>query len=80
MKRKHLILLLVLVVSMLLISGCGVPREGVDVTTTPPEGLWQVYLVWPLAKGLVEKHGGQLWAEANRGTGTIFHFTLPGSR
>ncbi|HRJ44640.1 MAG: membrane protein insertase YidC [Caldilineaceae bacterium] len=53
MKRKHLILLLVLVVSMLLISGCGVPREGVDVTTTPPEGLWQVYLVWPLAKGLV---------------------------
>lgn len=34
----------------------------------------------PLAKGLVEKHGGQLWAEANRGTGTIFHFTLPGSR
>jgi len=31
----------------------------------------------PLAKGLAEKHGGQLWAEANSGTGAIFHFTLP---
>jgi|GEM_PF-241893 len=34
----------------------------------------------PLAKGLVEKHGGQLWAEVNAGTGTIFCFTLPAAR
>jgi YidC/Oxa1 family membrane protein insertase len=52
-KRKHLILLLVLVAAMLLLSGCGVPREGVDVTTTDPAGVWQTYFVWPLAKGLV---------------------------
>jgi len=52
-KRKHLVLLLVLVVAMLLLSGCGVPREGVDVTTTDPSGLWQTFFVWPLAKGLV---------------------------
>lgn len=31
----------------------------------------------PLAKGLVEKHGGQLWADTNPGTGAVFHFTLP---
>ncbi|MBX3052602.1 MAG: GAF domain-containing protein [Caldilineaceae bacterium] len=34
----------------------------------------------PLAKGLVEKHGGQLWAEANVGTGATFHFTLPAAK
>lgn len=53
MKRKHLILLLVLVVAMLLVSGCGVPSQGVDVTTTDPEGWWQTFFVWPLARGLV---------------------------
>jgi YidC/Oxa1 family membrane protein insertase len=52
-KRKHLVLLLVLVAAMLLLSGCGVPREGVDVTVTDPSGPWQTFFVWPLAKGLV---------------------------
>lgn len=56
MKRKHLILLLVLAAAMLLLSGCGVPREGVDVTTVAPEGWWQTFFVWPLAKGLVWLH------------------------
>lgn len=31
----------------------------------------------PLAKGLVEKHGGRLWAETNEHAGATFHFTLP---
>jgi len=56
-KRKHLILLLVLVVAMLLLSGCGVPSEGVDVTTHAPEGPWQTFAVWPLAKGLIWLNG-----------------------
>jgi len=34
----------------------------------------------PLAKGLVEKHGGQLWADAKSGTGAVFHFTLPAAK
>ena len=34
----------------------------------------------PLAKSLVEKHGGQLWAEANPGVGAVFHFTLPAAK
>lgn len=56
MKRKHLVLLLVLVAAMLLLSGCGVPREGVDVVSVAPEGPWQTFFVWPLAKGLIWLH------------------------
>jgi YidC/Oxa1 family membrane protein insertase len=51
-KRKQLVLLLMLGI-MLLLSGCGVNQEGVDVTTTPPDGLWQTLIVWPLAKALI---------------------------
>jgi YidC/Oxa1 family membrane protein insertase len=38
---------------MLVLSGCGVPREGIDVTTTEPSNLWQTLVVWPLAKSLI---------------------------
>jgi len=34
----------------------------------------------PLAKGLVEKHGGQLWADTDTRTGAVFHFTLPAAK
>ncbi len=33
-------------------------------------GLW-------IARGIVEVHGGRIWAEPARGRGGIFHFTLP---
>ncbi len=52
-KRKHLVLILLLMATMLLLGGCGVPRSGVDVTTTAPEGLWQTLAVWPLATALI---------------------------
>jgi len=56
LKRKHWILLAVLLIAMLMLSGCGVPRTGVDVTTVPPNGPWQTFVVWPLAKALIWLH------------------------
>jgi YidC/Oxa1 family membrane protein insertase len=52
-KRKHWIIPLVVIAAALLLSGCGVNHEGVDVTQVEPDGLWQTFVVWPLAKALV---------------------------
>jgi YidC/Oxa1 family membrane protein insertase len=52
-KPKKWILLGVLIIAVLALTGCGVPYEGVDVATTPPDGLWQTVAVWPLAKALI---------------------------
>ena len=53
MKRRNWILLAVLVLAMLLLSACGVPMEGVDVTKVQPDGPWQTFVVWPLANILI---------------------------
>ncbi len=54
MKRKHLLLLALLVIAVLLLAGCGVPPEGVsDLNALAPSGPWQTFVVWPLAKSLV---------------------------
>jgi YidC/Oxa1 family membrane protein insertase len=52
-KRKHLLWLLLLGITVLLLSGCGVSYDGADVMTTPPDGWWQTLVVWPLAKALI---------------------------
>jgi YidC/Oxa1 family membrane protein insertase len=52
-KRKKWIILAVVVLAMLVLTGCGVPYEGVDVTTTQPDGPWQTFVVWPLANILI---------------------------
>lgn len=53
MKRKHILLLLVLGLMLMLLSGCGVDPKGVDVMNTAPNGVWQMVVVWPLAKALI---------------------------
>ena len=30
-----------------------------------------------ISRSIVQNHGGRLWATANNGPGTSFHFTLP---
>lgn len=53
MKLHKWILLAALLISVLVLSGCGVPYEGVDVRETPPSGIWQTIAVWPLARALI---------------------------
>ena len=52
-RNKKLWLLFVLAMAVLVLSGCGVNNEGVDISTTPPDGFWQTLVVWPLGKALV---------------------------
>jgi signal transduction histidine kinase len=63
-------------------TGPGIPREHLSHIFSP---YWQAKrterlgagLGLPIAKGIVEAHGGRIWAESDRGEGTQFYFTLP---
>lgn len=51
--RRKILIMMALLSAIFVLSGCGVPYEGVNVTETDPQGLWQSLVVWPLAKALV---------------------------
>jgi signal transduction histidine kinase len=63
-------------------SGPGIPRENLGDIFNP---YWQAKrtarlgagLGLPIAKGIVESHGGKIWVESEQGKGTKFFFTLP---
>jgi signal transduction histidine kinase len=63
-------------------SGPGIPKENLGDIFNP---YWQAKrtarlgagLGLPIAKGIVESHGGRIWVESDKGTGTKFFFTLP---
>jgi signal transduction histidine kinase len=63
-------------------TGPGIPREHLSDIFSP---YWQAKrtermgagLGLPIAKGIVEAHGGRIWVESEPGRGTQFYFTLP---
>jgi PAS domain S-box-containing protein len=60
-------------------TGCGLSPEVAKrffgpTVVTGYEGLGRGLSI---SHGIVESHGGRLWAEPNPGGGTRFHFTLP---
>lgn len=63
-------------------TGPGIPSEHLSDIFSP---YWQAKrterlgagLGLPIAKGIVEAHGGKIWAESGQGEGTQFYFTLP---
>jgi YidC/Oxa1 family membrane protein insertase len=63
--RRKLLVLIALLGAVFVLSGCGVPSEGVNVMETDPQGPWQLLVVWPLARALV-------WIE-----GFLLGFNIP---
>ncbi|HEU4888141.1 MAG TPA: ATP-binding protein [Thermoanaerobaculia bacterium] len=63
-------------------TGPGIPREHLSDIFSP---YWQAKrterlgagLGLPIAKGIVEAHGGRIWVESEQGNGAQFYFTLP---
>jgi signal transduction histidine kinase len=63
-------------------TGPGIPKENLSDIFNP---YWQAKrtarmgagLGLPIAKGIVEAHGGRIWVESEIGKGTTFFFTLP---
>jgi signal transduction histidine kinase len=63
-------------------TGPGIPKEHLGHIFNP---YWQAKraerlgagLGLPIAKGIVEAHGGRIWVESELGRGTDFYFTLP---
>jgi signal transduction histidine kinase len=63
-------------------TGPGIPKEHLADIFSP---YWQAKraerlgagLGLPIAKGIVEAHGGRIWVESEPGRGTDFYFTLP---
>jgi PAS domain S-box-containing protein len=63
-------------------TGCGIASEGLAHVF---DRFWQekkgarpgVGLGLPIARGIIEAHGGRIWVESTLGRGSIFFFTLP---
>jgi signal transduction histidine kinase len=60
-------------------SGIGIDPQTLDKIfdsfyTTKPTGMG---MGLSISRSIVQNHGGRLWATANDGPGTSFHFSLP---
>jgi two-component system sensor histidine kinase KdpD len=63
--------------------GVGIPAEDLEhvfdkfYRVQRPENISGTGLGLSICKGIVEAHGGRIWAETRRGGGTVVFFTLP---
>ena len=67
-------------------TGAGIAEENLERLFEP---FWQATrkasrlgagLGLPITKGIVEAHGGRIWADSTLGRGTTFHFIIPAPR
>jgi PAS domain S-box-containing protein len=65
-------------------TGCGISPEGLahvfDRFWQARKGQHGAGLGLPIARGIVEAHGGRIWLESRLGRGTIVFFTVPVAR
>jgi signal transduction histidine kinase len=58
--------------------GPGMPADfDAKLFVSHPNGSGMTGLGLPIARQIVDMHGGRLWFESRSGGGTTFHFTLP---
>jgi signal transduction histidine kinase len=62
-------------------NGCGIAPEGLPHAF---DRFWQAQkshrgagLGLPIARGIIEAHGGRIWVESTLGAGTTVSFTVP---
>jgi PAS domain S-box-containing protein len=61
-------------------TGVGLPADSADRIFDPfhTTKLQGTGMGLTITRSIVESYGGRVWATANQGAGTTFHFTLPG--
>ncbi len=62
-------------------NGMGIDPEYIDnlflISERVREGQPKTGIGLAICKKIVERHGGKIWVESEKGKGSIFHFTIP---